>query len=196
MHFICHHGVKGQHWGIKNGPPYPITKSNDTVFISGSSKTQSEGNPYFRKELPKEITKEIDGYIKSNKRVVIGDAPGIDRQVQDYLNKKGYSNVEIYGPGKQVRYSANKKWKTNPIDSSEFEEYSPDWLAKKDKAMTDVATEGLAVILDEGAKATRNNIDRLLKQNKNVKVYQLSKNGSQKDKFIDYILEQYGDKKI
>ena len=22
--WLAHHGVKGQHWGIKNGPPYPI----------------------------------------------------------------------------------------------------------------------------------------------------------------------------
>lgn len=22
--YLCHHGVKGQKWGIKNGPPYPL----------------------------------------------------------------------------------------------------------------------------------------------------------------------------
>lgn len=25
--YISHHGVKGQHWGIRNGPPYPLYKS-------------------------------------------------------------------------------------------------------------------------------------------------------------------------
>lgn len=24
MSFLRHHGVKGQEWGVRNGPPYPI----------------------------------------------------------------------------------------------------------------------------------------------------------------------------
>lgn len=24
--YLCHHGIKGQKWGVKNGPPYPIQK--------------------------------------------------------------------------------------------------------------------------------------------------------------------------
>lgn len=24
---ICHHGIKGQKWGVRNGPPYPLDKS-------------------------------------------------------------------------------------------------------------------------------------------------------------------------
>lgn len=24
--FLYHHGVKGQQWGVLNGPPYPIDK--------------------------------------------------------------------------------------------------------------------------------------------------------------------------
>lgn len=23
---LCHHGIKGMHWGVKNGPPYPLSK--------------------------------------------------------------------------------------------------------------------------------------------------------------------------
>lgn len=25
---LIHHGIKGQRWGVKNGPPYPIRKNN------------------------------------------------------------------------------------------------------------------------------------------------------------------------
>lgn len=25
---LCHHGIKGQKWGVRNGPPYPIDKSS------------------------------------------------------------------------------------------------------------------------------------------------------------------------
>lgn len=105
---------------------------------------------------------------------IVGDAPGIDRQVQDFLNQNKYRRVHIYGPGKQVRYSANPKWKTHPIDAPEFEEGSKEWLAKKDKVMERVSTEGLAIVLENGgAGATRNNVERLMANHKNVKVFEL-----------------------
>ena len=30
MNAIVHHGIKGQRWGVKNGPPYPIEKHHIT----------------------------------------------------------------------------------------------------------------------------------------------------------------------
>ena len=178
--YLMHYGVKMRSGRFKYGSgerPY-----QHTVFISGSSKTQSKDSEYYRKKLPKDIRKKIDGYIKNGDKIIVGDAPGIDRQVQEYI--KNYNNVEIYGPGKQVRYTANKKWKTNPIDAPEFEEGSAEWLRKKDIAMTNAADRGLAVILDEGAKATRNNVERLRNQNKTVDVYELNKKGKKKDRWV------------
>lgn len=183
---LLHYGRPGMKWGVRNGPPYPLhpeqlspaeKKARRSVFISGSSKTQFEDSGYYRKELPKAIQNKIDDYIKDHAHIIVGDAPGIDRQVQDYLNKKGYDAVEVYGPGKQVRYTANEKWKTNPVDAPEFEEMSPEWLRKKDIAMTNDATEGLAIVLDEGAKATRNNVERLREQGKQAEVFILGKDG-------------------
>lgn len=190
--YLEHHGIKGQKWGIRryqnpDGSRTALGKKRarkHTVFVSGSSKTQSSDSEYYRKELPSEIQNELNRYITNGNKVIVGDAPGIDRQVQEYLNKLGYSNVEVYGPGKQVRYTANKKWKTNPIDAPEFEEGSKEWLAKKDIVMSKVADEGLAVILDEGAKATRKNVERLINDNKDVKVYELNKSGSDFDKWV------------
>lgn len=183
--YLIHYGTPGHSGRYPLGSgnrPYQHTKS---LFISGSSKTQDSTSPYYRKDLPKGVRDEIDRAIKMNKKIIVGDAPGIDRQVQDYLKERTYKNVEVYGPGKQVRYSANSKWKVNPIDAPEFEEGSKEWLAKKDIAMTNAATEGLAVILDEGAKATRKNVQRLVDQNKKVKVYELNVNSSELDRWLD-----------
>ena len=126
--------------------------------------------------------------MSENKTILVGDAPGIDRQVQDYLKSKKYKNVEVYGPGnKDVRYQADKSWKKNLIDSN-YEEGSKEWLAAKDIAMSDSADEGLAVILDKGgAKATRNNVRRLIEANKNVDVYELSEENEKLDKWIENI---------
>ena len=203
--WLAHHGVKGQKWGEKNGPPYPLDRSlsdghkliksdgspqskkrkpkQKTIFVSGSSKTQDSESGYYRKDLPSDIQKQLDEHMRKGNRIIVGDAPGIDRQVQDYLNSKKYKNVEVYGPGKEVRYTANSKWKTNPIDDPDHEPGSKEWLAKKDVAMTEAADEGLAIVLDEGAKATRRNVERLSGSGKNVKVYSLNKDGT--DTWVD-----------
>lgn len=182
--WLEHHGIHGQRWGVRNGPPYPLKPSSKpkTVFVSGSSKTQFKDNPYYRKKLPKGVRKELDEHMKKGDKIVVGDAPGIDRQTQDYLNKKKYSNVEVYSPGKEPRYLANKKWKNNLIDAPEFEPGSSEWLAKKDKVMQKVADKGIAVILDEGSVATKRNINQLLKDNKDVSVYQLNRRTKLKDR--------------
>lgn len=183
---LYHHGILGQKWGVRRYQNYDGTLkaagrkrySGETLFVSGSSKTQDPESEWYLKKLPKDVRKELKKSIRKGDTIIVGDAPGIDRQVQDFLNKKRYDRVEVYGPGKQVRYSANSKWKTNPIDDPDHPEGSKEWLAKKDQAMTDAATKGMAVVLANsdgtyGASATRRNVDRLLDQYKDVSVHTL-----------------------
>lgn len=171
---LNHYGVKGMRWGVHRASRQkPV--SNQSLFISGSSKTQDKTSPYYRRKLPKFVKKEIKRSMKNGDKILVGDAPGIDRQTQDYLKKKRYSNVEVFGPGTKVRYAADSKWKTHAINDKDHEPGSPEWLAKKDVAMTNKATRGLAVILDEGSKATRNNVHRMKDQKKRVRIYELHK---------------------
>lgn len=172
---LYHYGVKGMKWGIRK---------KETVFVSGSSKTQFADSGYYRQELPKGVKRELNNHVRNGNKIIVGDAPGIDRQVQDYLNSLKYDNVEVYGPGTGIRYTANKKWKQNVIDAPEFEVGSKEWLAKKDIAMTNASSQGLAIILDKGSAATRKNVNRLLDQSKGVKVYQLSEKGNTHDKWL------------
>jgi ribosomal protein S18 acetylase RimI-like enzyme len=121
--------------------------------------------------------------MRSGSKIIVGDATGIDRQVQDYLNKKLYKNVEVYSPGKESRYLANKKWTNHLIDDPDHEPMSPEWLAKKDIVMSKAADKGIAVILDQGSGATRNNIARLEKDGKKVSVYQLNRKPTKEENF-------------
>lgn len=29
--FLAHHGIEGMHWGVKNGPPYPLDRSKGSI---------------------------------------------------------------------------------------------------------------------------------------------------------------------
>ena len=168
--FFMHYGVKGMKWGVRKQRP----KSNNVVFISGSSKTQDKTSPYYRRRLPKDVRRDIKIGMKQGDLFIVGDAPGVDRQAQDYLKRKRYDRVEVYGPGTKVRYSANSKWKTHPINDPDHKPMSQEWLAKKDIAMSDRATRGIAVILDKGSHATRNNVDRMIKNRKQMRIVELS----------------------
>ena len=180
--YICgvlvHHGIHGQRWGKRNGPPYPLKSSAhskaEKVFISGSSKTQFKDSPYYRKKLSRKLRADIKREMRNKSTILVGDAPGIDRQVQDYLKKKRYKNVEVYSPGKEARYLADKNWKNTTVDVPDAKPGSPEWLAAKDKVMQDKATKGIAVILPNGSGATRKNIDKMISDNKDVKIYQLT----------------------
>ena len=33
---LAHHGIKGQQWGVRHGPPYPIQKGNGVTLRMGT----------------------------------------------------------------------------------------------------------------------------------------------------------------
>ena len=164
--YICHFNP--------NHDPRSGQFTTGTTFVSGSSKTQDKSSPYYHRKLTRNIRKELDSEMKAGNKIIVGDAPGIDRQVQDYLKKKKYKKVEVYSPGKRSRYLADKSWKNHLIDDPKHKPMSPEWLANKDKAMAKAADKGIAVILDQGSGATRNNIKRLQDSNKDISVYQIN----------------------
>ncbi len=187
---LYHHGIKGQKWGVRrfqneDGTYTADGKARRKVFVSGSSKTTTEGQPYYRPKLHKKIVNELNKHIKNENTILIGDAPGIDSQVQDYLSSKKYKNVEVYTANKEARYLANDEWKVNRVDSSKYQEGSREALAEKDKAMTNDADEGLAVILENGSRATRANVERIIEQNKNVKVFEIMEESSKYDRWSE-----------
>lgn len=185
---LYHHGIMGQKWGVRRfqNPDGSLTdegRKRYTVFVSGSSKTQDKNSGYYLRKLPKQVRKDLKSHMKNGDKIVVGDAPGVDRQVQNYLKKKHYKNVEVYGPGddNKVRYSANKKWKQTTINSGKYKPDTDEWRAEKDKFMSKIADKGIAVVLENGgAGATRNNVKRMFDDNKDTKVYELS---SKRSKF-------------
>ncbi len=42
--YLCHHGIKGQHWGVKNGPPYPLDAKISRDIKAGKNEDRHQGH--------------------------------------------------------------------------------------------------------------------------------------------------------
>ena len=47
--FLCHHGIKGMHWGQRHGPPYPLSKEvSRNIRINRQYEYEKEPNKWMR----------------------------------------------------------------------------------------------------------------------------------------------------
>lgn len=173
--YLVHHGILGQKWGVRRyqNPDGTLTakgkernkySENDTVFISGKVR--------FDKPIPRKVRKEIDKMIKANANIIIGDAPGADKRVQDYIAKKRYQKVEVFTTDDNVRNNVGE-WKVNKVDGSKYST-EKEIRRQKDIAMTNKATKGYAIRSpkdDNPNSATYLNIQRLIDKGIDVDEY-------------------------
>lgn len=142
---------------------YDTYDSKDQVFISGKVK--------YDKPLDTELKREIDAIMKSNAHVLIGDAPGADTRVQDYLASKHYLNVTVYTTDKTARNNVGG-WTVKKIARNGAKD-EREWRAQKDIAMTKKANRGLAISSEDDRpdSATSKNVQRLRDDGSNVNFY-------------------------
>ncbi len=129
------------------------------VFLGGSRHVA---------RLNAQVRERLDNIINKGLPVIVGDANGADKAIQQYLHEKSYRNVEVFCTGKICRNNVGH-WtaqlvKTNAIQR-DFSFYSA-----KDRVMTSEATFGL-MIWDGKSIGTLLNIWRLLNSHKKVVVY-------------------------
>jgi len=129
------------------------------VFIGGSRKLGRLNNL---------LRDRLDNIVRQQHTVLIGDANGIDKAVQNYLSEKNYNNVIVYHVGNRYRNNVGH-WQTKkteePGKTKNFRYY-----ATKDMEMVKDTNFGL-MIWDLESKGTLNNIINLLKINKVAVVY-------------------------
>ena len=125
------------------------------VFISGSISIDN---------LPLSAAEKIDNIINNNYVILIGDAKGVDLQVQKYLFNKKYDNVIVYFAGGKARNNIGH-WETREITAGTDNKRGRELYTVKDKAMAKDAHYGL-MIWDGKSRGTLNNIKEMKKENK------------------------------
>lgn len=135
------------------------------VFIGGSRKVG---------RLNADVRSRVDTIIEKRLPVIVGDANGVDKAVQAYLETKGYDLVEVFCTEGKCRNNVGH-WPVRPI-SAGGQRRGFGFFAAKDRAMAEEATVGL-MIWDGKSVGTLMNMMRLLREKKKVVVYVAPKAG-------------------
>jgi len=129
------------------------------VFFSGSRRLG---------KLNKDLRIRADKIIAQGFLILLGDANGADRAMQQYLAERSYKNVVIFCAGQTCRNNIGG-WKTKHVvinrGQKDFRYY-----AARDKEMSEEASYGF-MLWDGKSKGTLNNIVNLLELDKYVVVY-------------------------
>tara|TARA_R110002124_G_scaffold112073_1_gene266065 strand:+ start:1009 stop:1752 length:744 start_codon:yes stop_codon:yes gene_type:complete len=131
------------------------------VFISGSISI---------KKIPDNVIESLEKIQQHGLEVLVGDADGIDRKIQDYFKTTNYENVcvySIYNPPRNISSPFFGK-KLIMVEADIKKERERQTL--KDTAMTEDSDYSL-VIWDGKSKGSHKNILRALELQKKVKVY-------------------------
>ena len=133
------------------------------VFIGGSRRVS---------RLNAAVHARLDKIMENGLPVIIGDANGADKAVQQYLSSKHYDKVEVFCSGLACRNNIGH-WDTRLIHADKHNR-GRQFYAAKDRAMTTEATYGL-MVWNGKSTGTLLNILRLLRQAKKVVVYNVPK---------------------
>jgi len=127
------------------------------VFIGGSISIKKLSHP---------VLARLDKIMSKKYHILVGDAPGVDLQVQKYLAGKQYLHVQIFHIGKCRNNVAN--WPTCKIATNGL--VGRKAYMQKDKEMAKLADCGLQV-WDGRSTGTMLNILNLAKDNKYTLVW-------------------------
>ena len=129
------------------------------VFISGSMGI---------KHLDSNVLARIDNIIHSNYQVIVGDASGVDRSIQQHLDSQQTQSVQVYCSGNQARNNVGH-WKTKTI-KTDAPSGTRAFFTAKDLKMAEDCDYGL-MVWDTKSTGTLSNAIELLTRNKMSLVY-------------------------
>lgn len=131
------------------------------VFVAGSRSIL---------KLNSLVTHRIDNIIEKNLKIIIGDANGADKAVQQYLKNKNYNNVEVFCMEGVSRNNIGS-WPIRSIKPSKPNDKGFSYFSTKDRVMSEEADYGL-MLWDSRSRGTLTNIIHLIRTGIPVVLYQ------------------------
>lgn len=135
-------------------------KNGTKVFIAGSRSLS---------RLSKDVKKRIDSIVDKGLAVVVGDANGIDKTVQQYLDERRYKNVTVFCMRGGCRNNVGG-WPVQKITAADPSRRDFAYYAMKDRAMVEQADYGL-MLWDGRSRGTLRSIVDLVRRGKPVIAY-------------------------
>lgn len=125
------------------------------VFIAGAREIRG---------LKSTVIDKLNNIIKKEYDIFVGDANGVDKNVQEFLNKKNYKKVTVYSMENSRNNIGN--WKNIKVISN-LTAKTRAYFTEKDKKMAEEADIGF-MIWNKKSEGTLNNIINLLILEKKV----------------------------
>lgn len=133
--------------------------ATSTIFVAGSRQIS---------RLPAEVKTRLDTMIEKGFQILVGDANGADKAVQQYFAEKAYPNVLVHCMKDHCRNNVGN-WPTRHVEAPRGAK-GFDYYSLKDRAMAEAAEYGL-MLWDGKSKGTVNNVVNLSRDHKPVVVY-------------------------
>ena len=83
--YLMHHGIKGQKWGVKHGPPYPLDEKEHKSVVSGKGQKTKDGIPI---PVTPEVWLAIHAYKGIRKSVAKSKDKKIEKKFEEMSNTK------------------------------------------------------------------------------------------------------------
>ena len=102
---LYHHGIKGQKWGVQNGPPYPLGSHTSAMIKKGKKVAAKAKKTYDKKIKPKvnDLAKKGSDFYEKN-------MPEKGKQV---INKAAKKTKEVYEVNKELAKKGISNYKSN-----------------------------------------------------------------------------------
>jgi hypothetical protein len=130
------------------------------VFVGGSRRIV---------RLHPEVVLRLGQMLAKQVSILVGDAAGVDKSVQQYLNAKGYRGVEVFSSGDECRNNVGN-WPLRRV-MVESRKRDFDFYAVKDRLMSHEADSGL-MIWDNKSAGTLMNALRLVHLGKQLSIFE------------------------
>lgn len=167
---LCHHGILGQRWGRKNGPPYPLDSGDHSASERKAgwrkSLSKSETRTNVKSMSDEELRQKVNRKNLENQYKYYSSKVGDSRKANDVIDvaKKGFRTAGNLANvvSKKMQYS-NKSKMDNIDDNEKLTNKQKKALkaeVRRNQTIAEATSQGMHGTANELQKKKRINLDK------------------------------------